>query len=156
MVTKQVSNIPQTGDYHAYINDYKTFTGLCVERKGVKRKNGRMISCDLYGSFAKKDNRQRFYAELKRYEDDPRFNRFVLISECSYLEYLSFKPAFNGKSWNKTNFGMSVAARRATIAKLIDMGVIVHFAGTRQASVEIYHDLVLQWCRVNYDKVLNL
>jgi len=78
------------------------------------------------------------------------------IAECSYGEYLSFKPAFNGKNYNKTNFGMNVAARRATIAKLISMGIDVHFSGTRQAAVELYHDLVLQWCRVNYKTILNI
>ena len=156
MATKQASGTPQTGDYVAYLDDYDKFVGVLVERKGTTRENGRMVGCDLYSSFAKKDNRRRFEAEFKRYQKDPRFNLFVLIAECSYLEYLSFKPAFNGKNYNKTNFGMSVAARRATIAKLISMGIDVHFAGTRHAAVELYHDLVLQWCRTNYRAVLNI
>lgn len=156
MATKQASGTPQTGDYVAYLDDYDQFAGVLVERKGTTRTNGRMIGCDLYSSFSKKDNRRRFEAEFKRYQKDPRFNLFVLIAECSYLEYLSFKPKFNGKNYNKTNFGMSVAARRATIAKLISMGIDVHFAGTRNAAVELYSDLVRQWCRVNYVKILNI
>ena len=156
MQTKQESGYSQKGDYIFYLDDYDMFGGLVVERKGVKRENGRLISSDLYSSFAKKDNRRRFEAEFKRYQKDPRFNLFVLIAECSYLEYLSFKPKFNGKNYNKTNYGMNVAARRATIAKLISIGIDVHFAGTRQAAVELYHDLVLQWCRTHYKQVLNI
>ena len=156
MATKQASGTPQTGDYVAYLDDYDMFAGVLLERKGTTRKNGRMVGCDLYSSFSKKDNRRRFEAEFKRYQKDPRFNLFVLIAECSYMEYLSFKPAFNGKNYNKTNFGMNVAARRATIAKLISMGIDVHFAGTRQAAVELYHDLVLQWCRTHYKQILNI
>ena len=127
-----------------------------MERKGTTRENGRMVGCDLYSTFSKKDNRRRFEAEFKRYQKDPRFNLFVLIAECSYLEYLSFKPKFNGKNYNKTNYGMNVAARRGTIAKLISMGIDVHFAGTRQYAVELYSDLVRQWCRTNYMAVLDI
>ena len=156
MATKQASGTPQTGDYVAYLDDYDMFAGVLVERKGTTRESGRMIGCDLYSSFSKKDNRRRFEAEFKRYQKDPRFNLFVLIAECSYLEYLSFKPKFNGKNYNKTNFGMSVAARRGTIAKLDVMGCAVKFKGTRQHAVEYYHDLVLQWCRVNYERILNI
>ena len=156
MSLKKDSMMRQVGDYVAYLDDYDMFAGVLVERKGTTRKNGRMVGCDLYSSFAKKDNRRRFEAEFKRYQKDPRFNLFVLISECSYLEYLSFKPAFNGKNYNKTNFGMNVAARRATIAKLISMGIDVHFAGTRQSAVELYSDLVRQWCRTEYKQILGL
>ena len=156
MSLKKDSMMRQVGDYIAYLDDYDMFGGLCVERKGTTRTNGRMIGCDLYSSFAKKDNRRRFEAEFKRYQNDPRFNLFVLIAECSYLEYLSFKPKFNGKNYNKTNFGMSVASRRATIAKLDVMGCAVKFKGTRHHAVEYYHDLVLQWCRVNYERILNI
>ena len=156
MITKQASGKRQVADYHAYLEDYDYLCGLCVERKGTTRENGRMVGCDLYSSFAKKDNRRRFEAEFKRYQKDPRFNLFVLIAECSYLEYLSFKPKFNGKNYNKTNYGMNVAARRATIAKLIALGIDVHFAGTRHAAVELYSDLVRQWCRVNYKLILNI
>lgn len=156
MLLKKDSQHRQTGDYIAYLDDYDMFGGLCVERKGTTRTNSRMIGCDLYSTFSKKDNRRRFEAEFKRFQNDPRFNLFVLIAECSYGEYLSFKPAFNGNNYNRTNFGMNVAARRATIAKLISMGIDVHFAGTRQAAVELYSDLVRQWIRVNYKTILNI
>lgn len=156
MQLKKDIHVTQVGDYMAFLEDYNQFAGILVERKGITRKNGRMVGCDLYGTFAKKDNRRRFEAEFKRYKLDPRFNRFVLIVECSHGEYLSFKPAFNGKNYNTTNFGMNVASRRATIAKLEVEGCSVFFAGTRQAAVEMYHDLVVQWVRQNYIEMLNL
>jgi len=156
MATKQASGTPQTGDYIAYLDDYDTFAGVMVERKGTTRKNGRMTGCDLYQTFSKSDNRSRFYREIQRFKDDPRFDIMVLIAECSYGEYLSFKPAFNGKNYNNTNFGMNVAARRATIAKLDVNGCPVKFMGTRKHAVEYYHDLVLQWCRASYVRILNI
>jgi hypothetical protein len=156
MRQKKDSQCTQTGDYHAYLEDYDMYVGACVERKGTTRKNGRMVGCDFYSTFSKADNRKRFEAEFKRCQDDTRFNQFVLIAECSYGEYLSFKPTFNGKNYNKTNYGMNVAARRATIAKLITIGVYVYFVGTRKAAVDLYHDLVIQWCRANYQTILKI
>ena len=156
MATKQVSGDRQTGDYVAYLDDYDMFAGVLVERKGTTRKNGRMIGCDLYSSFSKEDNRRRFYAEVNRFTDDKRFDSMVLIAECSLGEYLSFKPAFNGKHYNTCNYGMNVPARRATIAKLYAIGCPVFFAGTRHYAVEMYHDFVVQWIRENYVKILNI
>ena len=156
MYTKDVSGFQQVGDYHFYLNDYNMFGGACIERKGVKRENGRMISCDLYSSFAKKDNRRRFYAEVERFKLDPRFDQFVLIAECSRGEFLSFKPAFNGKNYNKCNYGMNVPARRATLARLMAMGVYVDFAGTRTEAIESYRNLIVQWCRTRYKEILNI
>lgn len=156
MVDKKTSGNYNVADYQFFINDYDMFGGLCIERKGVKRENGRMTACDLYNSFSKKDNRRRFYAEIERYKRDPRFNLMVLIAECSHGEYMSYKLAFNGRQYNKYSFGMSVASRRATMAKIEAMGCSVFYAGTRQAAVEYYHDLIRQWIRVNYAKILNL
>lgn len=156
MARKKDSGSPQTGDYHAYLDDYDMFCGLCVERKGVKRENGRMTACDLYNSFSKEDNRCRFYAEIDRYHQDVRFNLMVLIAECSRGEYLSFKPAFNGRQYNKCNYGMNVESRRATLAKLEMMGVHIDFAGTRHEAIEHYKNLIIQWCRWNYKTILNI
>ena len=156
MPLKKDCAIRQTGDYVAYLNDYNQFCGLLVERKGVTRSNGRMISSDLYSTFSNEDNRRRFYAEVGRFNVDKRFDNFILICECSYLEYLSFKSAFNGKIYNRCNPGMNIPARQATIAKLYAVGCPVFFAGTRQAAVEMYRSLLLQWCRHNYSKIFNL
>jgi len=156
MSTKKDSGARQVADYQAFLNDYNMFCGVCVERKGTTRKNGRMDGCDLYSSFAKKDNRRRFYAEVERFKLDSRFDQFVLIAECSRGEYLSFKPAFNRKNYNKCNYGMNVPARRATLAKLMAMGVYVDFAGTRAEAIESYRNLIVQWCRTHYQKILNI
>lgn len=156
MPTQKASGVHQVADYQAYLNDYDMFCGILVERKGVTRKNGRMVGCDLYSSFANTDNRQRFYAEIMRYKNDTRFNQMILIAECTLGEYLSFKPAFNGKHYNITNPGMNVSARWATVAKLSVTECPIFFAGTRQHAVRVYHDVIIQWCRANYTTILNI
>lgn len=156
MSTIKAGGERQVGDYIFYLDDYDMFGGLCVERKGTTRKGGRMVGCDLYSSFAKKDNRNRFYREIQRFKQDHRFDTMVLIAECSKGEYLTFKPSFNGNNYNRTNFGMNVAARRATIAKLEMMGVHVDFAGTRSEAVKSYRDLIIQWCRTRYTQILDI
>lgn len=156
MMTIKKGGARQVGDYIAYLDDYDMFCGLCVERKGVTRTNGRMFGCDLYSSFSKEDNRCRFYAEIERYHQDSRFDTMILIAECSRGEYISFKPAFNGRQYNKCNYGMNVESRRATLAKLEMMGVHVDFAGTRYEAIEHYKNLITQWCRTHYKKILNI
>lgn len=159
MGTKNKTGFKQTGDYIAYLDDYDMFCGLCVERKGVTRANGRVVGMDLYSTFANKDNRRRFNAEIERFEVDNRFDTMVLISECSRGEFLTFKPMFNGKNYNKTNktnYGMSIESRRATIAKLEIQGIHVDFAGTRREAIEHYKALITQWCRAHYKQMLKL
>lgn len=146
----------QVTDYLYFLNDYDQFGGLCIERKGCTRTGGRMVSSDLYSSFAKKDNRRRFFAEVERFKMDPRFDSMILIAECSLGEYLSFKPAFNGKHYNKCNYGMNVPARRATLGKLHAIGCPVFFAGTRHHAVEMYRDFIIQKCRQDYKEILGI
>ena len=156
MSTKVECGDRQVSDYIFHLDDYDQFGGLCIERKGCTRKNGRMISSDLYSSFSNEENRSRFYREVERFHEDKRFDSMILVSECSYNEYLSFKPAFNGKQYNKCNYGMNVPARRATIGKLYAIGCPVFFAGTRQHAVEMYRDMIIQKCRQDYKKILNI
>lgn len=156
MSTKAECGALQVADYQAFLEDYNQYVGLLVERKGCTRKGGRMVGCDLYSTFSNEDNRSRFMAEVERFKSDNRFNQMILISECSHGEYLSFRPSFNGKHYNTCNYGMNVPARRATIAKLHAVGCPVFFAGTRQAAVEMYRDFIIQWCRENYIKILNI
>ena len=87
MYTKDISGFEQVGDYQAFIKDYNTWCGLLVERKGG------VLGCeDLYGTLLNQNNRQRFMREVERYEADPRFNRFQLIAECTYEEFLEYVP----------------------------------------------------------------
>lgn len=154
MATKKQSGFDQVGDYHVYIHNKGIFTGLVVERKGVKRTKGLMTACDMYSTFANRPGRERFYAEIARFKQDSRFNQMLIISECTYQEFLSFKPMFNGKSYNRTNHGMSVEARRGTIAGLYAKDIPVVWAGTRLQATRLYEPLVRQWCRHNFNTVV--
>lgn len=87
MYTKDISSFEQVGDYQAFIKEYNIWCGLLVERKG-----GELGCEDLYGTLLNQNNRQRFMREVARYEADPRFNRFHLIAECTYEEFLKYVP----------------------------------------------------------------
>ncbi|MCK5225106.1 MAG: hypothetical protein KAQ89_00155 [Planctomycetes bacterium] len=83
MSLKKDCMVRQTGDYVAYLDDYDMFCGLCVERKTLE---------DIYGTLMNREQRSRLYREIVRYEADPRFNRFHLIAECTYEEFLEYVP----------------------------------------------------------------
>lgn len=154
MATKKQCGFDQVGDYHAYIHDKGIFAGLVIERKGVTRTKGLMTTCDMYSTFANRPGRERFYNEIDRFKQDNRFNQMLIVAECTYQEFLSFKPVFNGKSYNRHNHGMSVEARRGTIAGLYMRGIPVIWAGMRLQATRLYTPLVRQWCRHNFDIVV--
>lgn len=156
MPTRKASNSLQVGDYHAYLNDYDMYIGICVERKGTTRKNGILTMCDLYSTISTEASQDRFYNEINRYKCDMRFERMEIISECSHGEFMTFKPRFNGSNYNKTNPGMNQPARLAVLTKIQNMGVTVMFCGTRKYATEYYRSLIRQWCRLNYAKIIGI
>lgn len=86
MEKKAASGYNQTGDYiFEILNDDQSITigGLCVERKTLQ---------DIYNTLMNREQRSRLYREIARYEADPRFNRFHLIAECTYEEFLEYVP----------------------------------------------------------------
>ena len=86
MEKKATSGYLQTGDYtFEILNDDQSITlgGLVVERKTKE---------DLYGTLMNREQRSRLYREIARYEEDTRFNRFHLIAECTYEEFLEYVP----------------------------------------------------------------
>lgn len=86
MEKKSASGYNQTGDYiFEILNDDQSITtgGLVVERKTLE---------DLYGTLMNREQRSRLYREIARYEANHRFNRFHLIAECSYEEFLKYVP----------------------------------------------------------------
>ena len=76
-------------ELHIEVKDYPdddqsiTTGGLVVERKTLD---------DLYGTLMNKEQRSRLYREIARYEGDKRFNRFMLIAECTYEDFLQYVP----------------------------------------------------------------
>lgn len=153
MLLKENSGMQQVGDYQAYYSmpGHAGYVGLLIERKGGK--NG---AEDLYSTLMNSENCARFYREIDRFQQDPRFSQMVIITECSFEQFLLYKPPFIGKTYNSDHIGASVAARRGKIASLYARGVPVIFAGTRKNAIEIYKALIRQWIIKNYVTILKL
>ncbi|MGP8322455.1 MAG: ERCC4 domain-containing protein [Methanosarcinaceae archaeon] len=90
MQTKKESSSNQVGDYIAYLEDYNQFAGIVIERKTLN---------DFYSSLMHSDHRARLMREIGRYKTDDRFNRFILIAECTYEEFLGYVPAIFVCQW---------------------------------------------------------
>lgn len=226
MHTKLVSGFEQVGDYQAFIHNYHKWCGLLVERKGGER------GCeDLYGTLMNREQRSRLYREIDRYKADSRFNRFHLIAECSYEDFLNYVPEifvftygsaqetvkkniiqylkrfykikatqnqikisslcievntdqhtidfmFNpqgaavlkngvlvetlvkkiskyGKSQYFVRRGATEVSKIQTINSL-ECKIQVSFIGSRERAVQKYPGLIRQWCRENYQAILNI
>jgi hypothetical protein len=159
MPTKLRSGFRQVGDYITCVTTQKVggthvWLPLVVERKGGKRMKGGNPE-DLYGTLMSTSNRSAFMSELERFENDPRFNngKFVIIAECSYKDFIEYRPAINGRKRN-TGFGASINSREATIAKLDELGYQVMFAGSRTRAVRYFKTRVRQSIIQNYELFL--
>jgi len=154
MPLKKDSGFDQVGDYHCIVNG--VMASLVIERKGVTREHGFMKSCDLYSTLFNKSNRDRFKKEFLRFQQDPRLQQFFVICECSYGEYLTFTPLFNGKKRNTNHIGASRASRIGTINSLELDGCNINFAGTRAMAIEKYRSMIRIWIIKNYEKIMRL
>ena len=153
MLLKSKCGDDQVGDYQAYYSSpvCSGWVGILVERKGGKK------GCeDLYSTLINSENCSRFYREIDRFQEDERFTQMVIIAECSFEQFLLYRPPFIGKTFNKDHLGASVAARRGKIASLYARGVPVIFAGTRYNAIEVYKALIRQWLIKNYVSILGL
>lgn len=90
MTLKKTSGFNQVGDYQAYSVDYNRFVGLLIERKTLT---------DLYNTLMSNKQRSRLYREIEKYKTDKRFNRFILIAECTYEEFLGYVPSIYVCQW---------------------------------------------------------
>lgn len=148
MYTKEVSTYNQTGDYQFFIGGHvNQWGGILIERKTVE---------DFYGTLMSRDSRDRFYREILRYEADDRFSQLIVIVEGSLQDFIVYSPKFNGKTYNKNHAGASVASKRGTVAALFAKGVPVLWCGTRREAVQLYPQLIRQWCIKNYKTLLEL
>jgi hypothetical protein len=153
MLLKDKSGLQQVGDYQAYYSmpGRAGWVGILAERKGGKK------GCeDLYSTLMNSENCARFYREIDRFQEDPRFTQMVVIAECSFEQFLLYQPPFVGKVRNTQHIGASVEARRGKIASLYARGVPVIFAGTRKNAIEVYKALIRQWLIKNYVSMLGL
>lgn len=143
MLTKQQTTFNQVGDYVFVVNGPKPldkcFGGLVVERKTCQ---------DLYGTLMNRDNRERLYREVQRYEDNPRFNQFRIFAECDMMEFLNYRPP-TSKDKNPL-----ITEKMGAIASLSARGAPIFFTGSRQAATMMYKSMVKQWILKHYDRVI--
>ena len=67
-------------------------------RTVVERKGGEKGCEDLYSTLMNSENCARFYREIGRYNEDPRFSQMVVIAECTFEQFLLYRPPFIGKN----------------------------------------------------------
>ena len=94
MPTMKEGGCRQVGDYYATCDD--VVVPVLVERKSLR---------DAYGSFIIEKNRARLYAEIVRFQDDPRFNEFVIIVEATRAQFMAYYP-WQAVSWHKARGGL--------------------------------------------------
>ena len=162
MLKKADTGINQVGDYLTCVTTQKdggthTWLPLVIERKGgSKSRHG--YPGDLYGTLMNGSNRARFERELSRFEDDHRFNRgqFVIVAECSYRDFLLYRPKFKGKSFNRgpRAHGAKTEAREGTIASLDEAGYHVVFAGSRMRAIRYFKTRIRQSIIRDYEMFL--
>jgi len=148
MHRKEITGKNQVADYQFFIgDDVDQWGGLLIERKETS---------DLYSTLMNRDSRERFYRELDRYESDERFSQMIIMVEGTLQEFLGYSPKFNGKSFNRNHIGANVASRRATIAGLYARGIPVLWCGSRAQAVQLYPQMVRQWCIKHYKDIIGI
>ena len=126
----------QVGDYYATSNE--RYLPILVERKSLQ---------DAYGSFIVEKNRARLYAEIVRYQDDPRFNEFVIIVEATRAQFMAYYP-WAAVSWHKARgslkrfFGATKKKKVTVIEHLEERGAEIIFADSRQGAASVLSTLI--------------
>ena len=136
METKAASGIRQVGDYYATRND--VVIPILVERKSLQ---------DAYGSFIIEKNRARLYAEIVRYQDDDRFNEFIIVVEATRAQFMAYYP-WAAVSWHKTRgslprfFGATKKKKVTVLEHLEERGAEIIFADSRQGAASVFSTLI--------------
>lgn len=68
-------------------SDGDRYVPILCERKSIQ---------DAYGTLIVEENRSRFYREIDRFREDPRFDQMVVIVEGSLSDFLLYQPEFTG------------------------------------------------------------
>ena len=93
MLLKKETGYNQVGDYifEILIEGVSQIIGtVVIERKTIQ---------DWYGTLMNGRQRKRFYAELDRFEVDPRFSKMVVMIEGSMDEFIEFIPKIFVCGW---------------------------------------------------------
>jgi len=139
METKAETGIRQAGDYFATWNDH--VIPILVERKSLQ---------DAYGSFVQEKNRARLYAEIERFQDDPRFEEFLIIVEATRAQFMAYYP-WAAVSYHKTKgslprFFASIKKKKATVLQhLEERGAEIIFADDRRGAASVLSTLIASY-----------
>lgn len=158
MPLKAVSGYNQTGDYHIHIigEGIDMIGGLMVERKELT---------DFYGTIGDEENWAKFKREIRRYQNDDRFDTFIIFVECTRQQFMNWttpEPLIKRKPGDKKTRRppMSAEHRQNSLngkhAKLLSLGAPIHWAGTRKEASRYYGFCVRHWILENYPKILGL
>lgn len=155
MPTKKECGFDQVADYHITMNGI--ITDLIIERKGCEwdiddRGCANMRGNDLYSTLI--HNHERFNREIERFKSDDRFKTMIVIVECTYAEYMRFRPPFHAKK-RSDGEGASIESRVGTLnAILTKHNINVLFAGSRIAATAAFNNMIKQAIMNNYKKFI--
>lgn len=152
MLSKLECGFHQVGDYIFHIGNIggkfaDGFGGLIVERK---------TRADFYGTLFNTNkqtgrrNRDRFYDELTRFNNDKRFTDFRIFVECGIEEWLNYLPP------NTKAKDLMINQKMGVLGSLDARGAHVVWCGNRKIAARLYRDFVKQWCIKNYARILGL
>lgn len=155
MPTKKECGFDQVADYH--ITMHGITAGLIVERKGCEWEiddRGCVNACgnDLYTTLI--HNHSRFNREIARFKSDSRFETMIVITECTYAEYMRFRPPFHINK-RSDGEGASIESRIGTLnAMMTKYNINVLFAGSRMAATSAFNNIVKQAIMRDYKKFI--
>ena len=140
MPLKKESGVQQTGDYHCYLPDYNTHTGLVWERKELS---------DFYNTIV--HGRDRFFRECQRAVDNPSIDYMMIGIEGTSEKFMKLRPA-GGK-------GAHPSARAAMVESLparFGYNVIPKWYGGRKYAAKGLIKQNQLWIKYNFFKILGL
>lgn len=180
MPSEKVSGHYQCGDIVCYLPEHMCITKICWDRKGGEKPNAfayhydhakrriyldvvNYLAADWYGTtmssheikgdhgeVIKEDNFDRFIRECERAKTEG-FEVMIVAVESTAEQFAAFKP--NG------NVGANKASRISRSRSVrYHSGYYAHveFYGSREAAILGMIQENRWWCKLNYEKILNL
>ena len=155
MPLKTATGFRQVADYVATVqtSDGNRYIDILIERKSTG---------DLYGTLIDEDNRARFYREIERYQNDPRFSQMIIMVEGTLSDFITYQPKFKGGKFDykrrfDTKKNGSINEKKLTVlSDLFVMGVPVLFCDNAIMAAQMYGRLIRESLRKRYWKLLGL
>lgn len=139
------TGLRQVCDYLCNIQDYRMYTGVAWEKKGISATGGH----DMYQTMI--HNRDRFIREIDAYLRRQEFDIMIVGVESTEMEYLAHRP--NGMR------GASIESRHALWKHLetrFGYRVRVDWLGSRELCCRMLVEENRLWLQYNYKEVLGI